>query len=70
MAPLMILPASMLGFLTALVRFLATDATFAQAGLTYLAVSLAAPALLLWVLKSIDIFQKRRPLTASDLSAA
>lgn len=70
MAPLMIIPASMLGFLTALVRYFATDITLTQAGLTYLAVSLAAPALLLWVLKSRDMISNRQPLTASDLRTA
>ena len=70
MAPLMIIPASMLGFLTALARYLVSDITLTQAGLTYLAISLAAPAILLWVLKTNQILRKRQPLTATDMRTA
>ena len=70
MLPAMIIPASMLGFISAIVRFFAADITLAQAGLTYLAVSLAAPALLLWVFKSREFLISQKPLQAQDIRTA
>lgn len=55
MVPALIIPASLLGFVIALVRFVAFDATFVEAALTYFAVCALAPAAFLWVIKTGDM---------------
>ena len=67
MTALLIIPASLLGFLTAVIRYVAFDITFTQASLTYFVVTLAAPAVLLWLLKTAEILKNRPVLTAADL---
>lgn len=69
MTALLVIPASLLGFMTAVIRYFAFDITLSQASLTYFAVTLAAPALFLWLLKTAEFLQNRSTLTAADLQA-
>ena len=55
MIPAMIIPASILGFVSAIVRYLAFDATFYESALTYLAVCVAVPAIIVWIMKTVQI---------------
>ncbi|MDG1431421.1 MAG: hypothetical protein P8L68_16705 [Paracoccaceae bacterium] len=55
MAAALIIPASLLGFVTALVRLLAFNANWTEAALTYLFVCAVVPALILWVAKTSDM---------------
>ncbi len=52
MAAALIIPASLLGFVTALVRLLAFNANWTEAALTYFFVCTVVPAVILWVVKT------------------
>ena len=55
MLPSMIIPASILGFATALVRYVVFNAAFYEAALTYIAVCAVVPAIILWIVKTVEI---------------
>ncbi len=55
MIPALILPASILGFVSAVVRYVVFNAAFYEAALTYLVVCATVPAVILWVVKTVQI---------------
>ena len=55
MIPAMIIPASILGFVSAIVRYIVFNAAFYEAALTYLVVCAAVPAVILWIVKTVEI---------------
>jgi hypothetical protein len=55
MAAALIIPTSILGFITALLRMLAFNASLAEAAITYFVVCAVAPAIILWVVKTSDL---------------
>ena len=61
MIPAMIIPASILGFVSAFVRYAIFNAGFYEAALTYLVVCAAVPAILLWIVKTVEIQQHEKP---------
>jgi len=64
MAAALIIPASILGFFTAMVRMIAFNASLSEAAVSYLIVCAVAPAVILWFVKTGEMRRNARPTGA------
>ncbi|MDG2340150.1 MAG: hypothetical protein P8L32_03000 [Paracoccaceae bacterium] len=60
MVPALIIPASLLGFIAAMVRMFAFNASYLESALTYFVVCAIAPAVILWLVKTSDMRREYR----------
>lgn len=60
MAAALIIPASIMGFITAVIRLIAVNASFSEAAITYFVVCAVTPAVILWIIKTSDLRREEK----------